>query len=80
MEGVSIKVREDGPYLVRGPFTLLDADGNEFEVPPGTAVALCRCGGSTNKPFCDSTHSKIGFQAAERAVREVADDERSSLS
>ncbi len=72
MDGVSIKVRKDGPYLVSGPFTLLDADGNEFEVPPGKAVALCRCGGSTNKPFCDSTHSKIGFQAAERAVRVAA--------
>jgi CDGSH-type Zn-finger protein len=36
----------------------------------GEAVALCRCGGSTTKPFCDGTHSKIGFDAAERAVRE----------
>ena len=48
----------------------MDADGKEFPVP-GDRVALCRCGGSTNKPFCDGTHSKIGFQGAEKAVREA---------
>jgi CDGSH-type Zn-finger protein len=58
---------------VKGPITLIDADGNEFELAPheknGT-IALCRCGGSTTKPFCDGTHSKVGFDAAERAVSE----------
>jgi CDGSH-type Zn-finger protein len=49
---------------------LLDAEGNEFRAERAT-VALCRCGGSTNKPFCDGTHSKAGFRAAERAVRQV---------
>ncbi|MBA2462425.1 MAG: CDGSH iron-sulfur domain-containing protein [Actinobacteria bacterium] len=68
MNEVTIKVRENGPYLVMGPFTLTDADGTVYELPEGKAVALCRCGGSTTKPFCDSTHSKIGFEAAERAV------------
>ena len=63
-----IKVRENGPYRVEGPFRLIDADGNEFDVEPGKVVALCRCGGSQTKPFCDKTHSKIGFAAAERAV------------
>lgn len=71
MEEVTIKVRESGPYLVTGPFTLTDAGGTVYELPEGKAVALCRCGGSTNKPFCDSTHSKIGFEAAERAVAEA---------
>ena len=70
MDGVTIKVRENGPYLVSGPFTLTDTDGNVFELPEGKAVALCRCGGSQNKPFCDATHSKIGFDAATRAVAE----------
>jgi CDGSH-type Zn-finger protein len=67
---VEIKVRENGPYRVTGPITIIDADGNEFELPDdGRPVALCRCGGSTTKPFCDGTHSKIGFDAATKAVR-----------
>ncbi len=52
---VTIKVRESGPYLVRGTFTLTDADGNVYAVE-GPNVALCRCGGSQTKPFCDGTH------------------------
>ena len=51
-----------------GPIRLIDADGNEYEVPKGESIVLCRCGGSKTKPFCDKTHSKIGFEAAERAV------------
>ena len=67
-EPVVIKVRNNGPYKVTGPVTIIDADGNEFELPEGDDVVLCRCGASTTKPFCDKTHSKIGFEAAERAV------------
>jgi CDGSH-type Zn-finger protein len=67
---VVIKVRANGPYKVTGPVTIVDAEGNEFELPPGEGVVLCRCGASTTKPFCDKTHSKIGFEAAERAVRD----------
>ena len=67
---VVIKVRRNGPYKVTGPVTVIDADGNEFELPEGDGIVLCRCGASTTKPFCDRTHSKIGFEAAERAVRE----------
>lgn len=52
----------DGPYLVRGPFTLVDQDGNEIEVRR-RVVALCRCGRSQMRPFCDGTHKAIGFQA-----------------
>jgi CDGSH-type Zn-finger protein len=66
---VEIKVRENGPYKVTGPIRLIDADGNEFELgEQDEPIALCRCGGSTTKPFCDGTHSKVGFEAAERAV------------
>ena len=68
---VTIIVRENASYLVEGPVRIIDADGNEFDLSEkGEVVALCRCGGSTTKPFCDGTHSKIGFQAAERAVAE----------
>ena len=70
MDKVTIQTRPNGPYLVQGPIRLVDADGKEFTVT-GERVALCRCGGSTNTPFCDGTHSKIGFQGAEKAVREA---------
>jgi CDGSH-type Zn-finger protein len=66
---VTITPLENGPYLVKGPVTVRDADGHQYRIERET-IALCRCGGSTNKPFCDGTHSKIGFAAAERAVQE----------
>lgn len=53
----------NGPYLVRGEFELTDQDGNVIETRRGT-VALCRCGASRTKPFCDGTHKTIGFEAA----------------
>ena len=71
MPDVQITARENGPYLVKGPIQLVDSDGNAYDVGGKELVALCRCGGSTNKPFCDGTHSKLGFAAAERAVAEA---------
>ena len=68
---VTITVRDNGSYLVEGPVRLVDAAGNEFDLTGKTRFSLCRCGGSTRKPFCDGTHSKIGFIGAERAVREA---------
>ena len=70
MSDVTIKAQHNGPYLVTGPVTILDADGNAYDVGDKKVVALCRCGGSTTKPFCDGTHSRKGFDAAERAVRD----------
>ncbi len=67
---VKITIRNNGPYVVEGDFTLVDAAGNEV---PVAKRALCRCGGSTTKPFCDGTHSQIGFQGAMAAV-DKADD------
>jgi len=64
---VEIKVRDDGPYKVTGPVRLVDADGNEFELTEGKAIALCRCGASATKPFCDRAHRECGFAASERA-------------
>ncbi len=70
MADVTIRATKNGPYLVRGPIELLDTTGNKIKVEKET-IALCRCGGSTTKPFCDGTHSRIGFQAAEAAVEEA---------
>jgi CDGSH-type Zn-finger protein len=69
-ELTKITALDNGPYLVKGPVLLLDAEGNEFRAERAT-IALCRCGGSANKPFCDGTHAKIGFRAAQKAVRLV---------
>ena len=52
----------NGPYLVRGPVTIVDQNGNEIELKR-PVVALCRCGRSQIRPFCDGTHKAIGFQA-----------------
>ena len=74
MASIRITVRRNGPYRVEAPegsVELVDADGNKFDLTGKPAFSLCRCGGSTNKPFCDGTHSKIGFQGAEIAVRKA---------
>jgi CDGSH-type Zn-finger protein len=65
---IKITARPNGPYLVEGDIELYDAVGNRVDTTSKPKVALCRCGASTTKPFCDGTHSKIGFQAAEAAV------------
>ena len=65
---VTITARPNGPLRVEGPIRLIDVDGTEINLEGKPAVSLCRCGASTKKPFCDGTHSKIGFQAAEAAV------------
>ena len=69
---VTIKVRKDGPYVVEGEFSLIDHEGNAipYTLKPGKSMTLCRCGASTKKPFCDGTHSKIGFKGAEEAAKE----------
>jgi CDGSH-type Zn-finger protein len=70
MADVEIKIRASGPYLVKGPVTLRDASGNELDLQGKDTIALCRCGASTTKPFCDGTHSTIGFLAAEQAAKD----------
>jgi CDGSH iron-sulfur domain-containing protein 3 len=66
---VSITVRANGPYKVVGPIRIVDAEGREFELPEGSAVALCRCGHSRTKPFCDASHKRVGFIGDETAPR-----------
>jgi CDGSH-type Zn-finger protein len=74
MAVVKITVKKDGPFRVEAPegsIELVDADGTTYDLAGKSAFSLCRCGGSVNKPFCDGTHSKIGFQAAELAVKKA---------
>jgi CDGSH-type Zn-finger protein len=75
---VKITIRTNGPFRVEAPegeIELVDADGHAYDLTGKPAFALCRCGGSVNKPFCDGTHSRIGFQGAESAVRS-ADEQK----
>ena len=59
---VEIMVRKNASFRVTGPFRLVDHEGREIPLPVGKpAVALCRCGQSLKKPFCDSTHKTCGF-------------------
>jgi CDGSH-type Zn-finger protein len=67
-DDVVITPYRDGPLLVRGPFRLQDQEGNEIEVARRT-VALCRCGKSRIRPFCDGTHALVRFRAPSEAER-----------
>lgn len=70
MSEVNIRCRENGPLVVEGPITVVDHEGNAFVINPDKpAVALCRCGHSANKPFCDGAHRDANFLAAEIAPK-----------
>jgi len=71
MAEVTIEARPNGPYVITGTIELHDTNGNV--IPTQGRTVLCRCGASTKKPFCDGTHSKIGFQAAAQAVPDSAE-------
>lgn len=67
-EPLEIRCRENGPYVIKGAVRIVDHQGNAFTIAPGKEfVALCRCGQSKKRPFCDGTHRDGGFQAAEIA-------------
>ena len=76
MSEVRITIRENGPYRVEGDVPLYDHLGNRIEPPKPGGYSLCRCGASANKPFCDKTHSAIGFIGA-RAAAEAFDRQHS---
>ncbi|HXF98290.1 MAG TPA: CDGSH iron-sulfur domain-containing protein [Gaiellaceae bacterium] len=69
MAEVTITVRANGPYKVQGPVRVVDAEGREFVLPEGRALALCRCGRSRTKPFCDKSHREACFVAEDTAPR-----------
>lgn len=62
MSSFIITPQNDGPYHVQGTFRLVTEGGRTIEVE-GDETWLCRCGASANKPFCDGTHTKIGFKS-----------------
>ena len=69
MADVTIKISLNGPYVIEGEVNLVNHEGNPVATRPGAKrISLCRCGASVTKPFCDGTHSRIGFLAAERAA------------
>jgi CDGSH-type Zn-finger protein len=75
-EPLVIRCRENGPYVIKGPVKVVDHLGNEFPLPAGKdSIALCRCGQSKCRPFCDGSHRQCGFQASETAP---APDQQSS--
>ena len=74
MAAVKITIKKNGPYRVEaaeGTVELVDAEGTKYDLTGKPVFSLCRCGGSVTKPFCDGTHSKIGFQGAELAVKKA---------
>lgn len=70
---VTVKAINSGPYQIKGPVTVVDHDGKEYELGNRRTVLLCRCGASNKKPFCDGTHARIGFEATERVRDESVD-------
>lgn len=74
MSKITIRLRDNGPLVIDGPVRVIDADGNEFVLPnEKPLLALCRCGQSQRKPFCDGSHKACNFLAAERAPAQPAD-------
>ena len=63
MADVKVVVRNNGPLRIEGVCTIEDQEGRAFGLAGRTVISLCRCGNSANKPFCDGTHNKIGFQS-----------------
>jgi CDGSH-type Zn-finger protein len=77
-ERATITPYENGPLIVRGPFALLDEHGNEIDVGRRT-VALCRCGRSRLRPFCDGTHTRARYRA-EGGISSAARDRHPTLA
>ncbi|MBI4445214.1 MAG: CDGSH iron-sulfur domain-containing protein [Acidobacteria bacterium] len=69
MHDCEITCRNNGPLRISGQFVIKDADGKEFDLSGREVVSLCRCGHSQNKPFCDGSHAKVGFQSEIHAFK-----------
>jgi CDGSH-type Zn-finger protein len=64
MPQTKITVKNNGSIRIEGDFAIVDAEGREFGLGGRTAVSLCRCGQSQDKPFCDGSHKRVGFEDA----------------
>ena len=62
-DDTEIIVKTNGPLLVRGNFVVKDGNSQEFDLSGRSAISLCRCGRSNNKPFCDGSHNQAGFDS-----------------
>ena len=72
MAQVRITVKKNGSLRIDDPnavVEMVDADGNKYDLTGKTAFSLCRCGASGNRPFCDGSHNRIGFQAPDSAIK-----------
>lgn len=58
-----ITVNNNGSLRIEGEFEIYDASGNKYDLAGRTVIGLCRCGQSSNKPFCDGTHARCGFES-----------------
>lgn len=67
MSGSRVTVVNDGPLRIEGDFGICDPLGKEFGLAGRTVISLCRCGQSENKPFCDGSHKRTGFQSQVQA-------------
>jgi CDGSH-type Zn-finger protein len=72
MSDVVIKIRESGPLVISGTVTLTDHLGNRYDTSGPGNIALCRCGQSQKRPFCDGSHKTCGFVASETAPQTPA--------
>ncbi|MGE5180051.1 MAG: CDGSH iron-sulfur domain-containing protein [Bacteroidota bacterium] len=62
-----VTIRNNGSIRIEGEFTIVDQEGRPFDLAGRTVISLCRCGGSSNKPFCDGTHNRCGFESVVEA-------------
>lgn len=76
MPKIRIRTRQDGPYVLEPEegveIEIVDVDRQPFPLPDRRPIALCRCGASASRPFCDGTHKHNGFTACDRAPRDEA--------
>ncbi|MFC5993862.1 CDGSH iron-sulfur domain-containing protein [Pseudonocardia hispaniensis] len=70
-----IKTVNNGPLRIKGAFRVVDHDGTTYDLDGRRTASLCRCGHSSNKPFCDGTHNKVGFTTDDQKPASPEDDQ-----